>query len=356
MEKCVEILSPKLGQKGAADFINFMCKLDDNREIESRVSNFLDPANKHFDAVVKFLTQENINAKLKNKSPEVQPKNTIKNVFKKDKTMGKQKPKFVPLFQEGAHEGFVALIPGRYPCQCLATVHKLVNNCMFCGRIVCNQEGSGLCYFCGNMVCTTEELNTINSGSKVGQKLKNKLLNIPWNDGIQPIYMTNQEVPQEAISDTALREAEEKLIAAILHRDKLVIADSQSIARNRVIDDELDYFASESGYKWLTPEVRDRVSKRIEELKSQRHASGFGASKITIDFAGRKIEHHDDRLEKIDQLFSQEPILDEDKKENAVETVLRTLDHLEVNSDTYNGNRVLSIPVQNQKSNHQKLT
>ena len=34
-------------------------------------------------------------------------------------------------------------LPGRHPCQCLAQKHKLVNNCSSCGRIVCEQEGSG---------------------------------------------------------------------------------------------------------------------------------------------------------------------------------------------------------------------
>lgn len=41
---------------------------------------------------------------------------------------------------------------GRYPCQCEATKHNLINNCRKCGRIVCEQEGSGPCFFCDEMV------------------------------------------------------------------------------------------------------------------------------------------------------------------------------------------------------------
>lgn len=28
---------------------------------------------------------------------------------------------------------------------------------MECGRVVCEQEGSGPCFFCGELVCTREE-------------------------------------------------------------------------------------------------------------------------------------------------------------------------------------------------------
>lgn len=31
-------------------------------------------------------------------------------------------------------------------------MHNLVNNCLVCGRVVCEQEGAGPCFFCGNEV------------------------------------------------------------------------------------------------------------------------------------------------------------------------------------------------------------
>lgn len=46
---------------------------------------------------------------------------------------------------------------GRHPCNCQARVHKLIRNCISCGRVVCEQEGSGPCMFCGELVCTREE-------------------------------------------------------------------------------------------------------------------------------------------------------------------------------------------------------
>ncbi|EGR33130.1 thyroid hormone receptor interactor 4, putative [Ichthyophthirius multifiliis] len=44
------------------------------------------------------------------------------------------------------------LFPGRQFCQCHAQMHNLINNCLTCGRIICEQEGIGPCFFCGNEV------------------------------------------------------------------------------------------------------------------------------------------------------------------------------------------------------------
>jgi hypothetical protein len=40
----------------------------------------------------------------------------------------------------------------RIPCTCQAREHPLINNCLKCGKIVCEQEGPGPCFFCGNYV------------------------------------------------------------------------------------------------------------------------------------------------------------------------------------------------------------
>jgi len=40
----------------------------------------------------------------------------------------------------------------REECNCQATLHYLVNNCLSCGKIICSKEGPGPCYYCGEMV------------------------------------------------------------------------------------------------------------------------------------------------------------------------------------------------------------
>lgn len=67
----------------------------------------------------------------------------------------KKKNKFVNLYHKEGQDRLAVLLPGRNTCECLAQKHKLINNCLSCGRIVCEQEGSGPCLFCGTLVCNS---------------------------------------------------------------------------------------------------------------------------------------------------------------------------------------------------------
>lgn len=60
-----------------------------------------------------------------------------------------------------------------------------------------------------------------------------------------------------------------------------------SVRRTQVLDDESDYFASDSN-QWLSPAEREKVRKKEEELRDLRHASRKDR-KITLDFAGRQV-------------------------------------------------------------------
>lgn len=64
----------------------------------------------------------------------------------------KKKNKFVNLYNKEGQDRLAVLLPGRCACDCLAQKHKLINNCISCGRIACEQEGSGPCLFCGSLV------------------------------------------------------------------------------------------------------------------------------------------------------------------------------------------------------------
>lgn len=44
------------------------------------------------------------------------------------------------------------LVPNRNICYCQCTLHPLVNNCVSCGKVVCELEGEGPCLFCGSWV------------------------------------------------------------------------------------------------------------------------------------------------------------------------------------------------------------
>ncbi|XP_051484711.1 activating signal cointegrator 1 isoform X2 [Apus apus] len=199
----------------------------------------------------------------------------------------KKKPKYVSLYTKEGQDKLAVLIPGRHACECLGQKHKLINNCLVCGRIVCEQEGSGPCLFCGALVCTKEEQDILQRDSNKSQKLLKKLMAGAESSG-----------NLDAISKDLLPRQEAKLKAglemAVKHKDKLLEFDRTSVRRTQVIDDESDYFATDSN-QWLSKQEREALQKREQELRELRHASRL-ARKITIDFAGRQILEEDNSM------------------------------------------------------------
>ncbi|KAJ8790393.1 hypothetical protein J1605_021470 [Eschrichtius robustus] len=199
----------------------------------------------------------------------------------------KKKTKFVSLYTKEGQDKLAVLIPGRHTCDCLGQKHKLINNCLICGRIVCEQEGSGPCLFCGTLVCTREEQDILQRDSNKSQKLLKKLMSGTENSGKVDISTKDLLPHQELRFKSGLEKA-------IKHKDKLLEFDRTSIRRTQVIDDESDYFASDSN-QWLSRIEREALQKREEELREFRHASRL-SKKITIDFAGRKIMEDENPL------------------------------------------------------------
>lgn len=170
-----------------------------------------------------------------------------------------RKKKFIPLFSQEGQAKSVIKLTGRHSCECQATKHKLISNCVRCGRIVCEQEGSGPCLFCGNLVCTKEEQEVLDRGSRKSEQLRQRLMKDRGQDDYEK---------------------------AVQHKNKLLEFDKTSVRRTQVIDDESDYFSTDN--RWLSKTEKAKLKKREEELRAQRHASRKDR-KITLDFAGRQV-------------------------------------------------------------------
>ncbi|NXS87770.1 TRIP4 protein, partial [Erpornis zantholeuca] len=199
----------------------------------------------------------------------------------------KKKPKYVSLYTREGQDRLAVLIPGRHACECLGQKHKLINNCLECGRIVCEQEGSGPCLFCGALVCTKEEQDILQRDSNKSQKLLKKLMAGAESSGNLDAISKGLLPRQEARLKSGLE-------MAVKHKDKLLEFDRTSVRRTQVIDDESDYFATDSN-QWLSKQEREALQKREQELRELRHASRL-AKKITIDFAGRQILEEDNNM------------------------------------------------------------
>lgn len=189
----------------------------------------------------------------------------------------KKKTKYVNLYQNDGDFTEMILLKGRHRCDCQASKHKLISNCMKCGRIVCEQEGSGPCLFCGSLVCSDEETRVIESSTRKGDHLKRSL--------------TEQQRPKGW---------EE----ALAQRNRLLEYDRTSEKRTTIIDDESDYFKANS--VWLSDAERKKLAKLEEEVRDKKHSSRLNR-KVTLDFAGRQIveepqistEYEDEILEQI---------------------------------------------------------
>lgn len=154
-----------------------------------------------------------------------------------------------------AAKGSIVFQQGK-PCSCQARRHKLVSNCLSCGKIVCEQEGEGPCLFCGALV--------LREGSTYAG----------LDEGVVPL--SNAEVAAEA------------------YAKRLVDYDRNSAARTTVIDDQSDYYEIE-GNTWLSMEEKELLRKKKEEIEEAEQAR---RSKVimTFDLVGRKVLTNKDEV------------------------------------------------------------
>lgn len=67
--------------------------------------------------------------------------------MRKQPQLGKLNSKEFPSLQQSK-----TMKVERVLCNCVAQRHPLINNCLNCGKVICESEGEGPCMFCGNIV------------------------------------------------------------------------------------------------------------------------------------------------------------------------------------------------------------
>jgi len=193
----------------------------------------------------------------------------------------KKKTKFIPVADIE-----VTLLKGRHRCDCQATKHKLITNCMNCGRIVCEQEGSGACLFCGQLVVSREEEEILNAGTKRGEKLRKTLLEQGRPKGWEE---------------------------ALAQRNRLLDYDRNSARRTEVIDDESDYFKNNN--VWLSETEKKKLKELEEQLVERKHQSRSKRA-VKVDLMNRQlVEKPDDFAEFEEQIYNEVLSYREDREE-----------------------------------------
>ncbi|KAJ4824217.1 hypothetical protein Tsubulata_013077 [Turnera subulata] len=158
-----------------------------------------------------------------------------------------------------AAKGSIVFQKGK-PCSCQARRHRLVSNCLSCGKIVCEQEGEGPCSFCGALV--------LKEGSTYA--------------GLEASF-------------TPLSDAE---AAAEAYAKRLVEYDRNAAARTTVIDDQSDYYEIE-GNSWLSNEEKELLKKKREEIEEAERAKRSRVV-VTFDLVGRKVMLNQDDVSELE--------------------------------------------------------
>jgi len=202
-------------------------------------------------------------------APNLGVKKKVQSIQKKPK----KKQSYVSLYgKDGELHTKAVLLPGRHICECQAQKHKLINNCLGCGRVVCAQEGSGPCLFCGKLVCTKEEKEILSRNSRKSEKLEQKLMNIPNNFSLKD---SSDHKPTQALQK------------ALKYKQRLLEYDRMHKSHTKVIDDESDYYNVDSNV-WLSEKEKQLLTKKQKDIYESKYGSRRN-KKFTLDFAGRQI-------------------------------------------------------------------
>ncbi|TNV83680.1 hypothetical protein FGO68_gene10563 [Halteria grandinella] len=214
--------------------------------INNELSNLLDftvKANKAF--ITEFIDRLENHRKYEEKVKATQ-KNTSLRKKNPDGTQAKQVTKAIKDVSK-------FLVPGRQICYCQCTRHALVNNCVVCGKIVCEQEGEGPCLFCGAWV--------------------------------------NREAYQD-LDDENDRDAYEQ---ALRNRDRLIDYDVNAAQRLGVLDAQSDWFEVAND-PWAKKDERD-LAKQMQQVQKQREEEMDSKMNVTIDLdkgtTNLKLEEND---------------------------------------------------------------
>lgn len=323
---CQKELTRLLKFDTSEDIVRYILSIDSARELEDYLLELLNPEDESHLQFIKELIQRwkpktgnNVTVYQKDNEEQIyfagtKPKDKKKKVKSEkkeeekenglalssaegeEKSGAKKKTKYIELYSAEGEARQEVRLPGRHACECQATKHKLISNCLSCGRIVCDQEGSGPCFFCGNLVCTKEEGEFMNQGTKKAEQLRRKLLSdLPSNSSSSStplshvgdaVFQKQQQQQQQHLPNKEAKIAE-GLAKAQAHKDKLLEFDKTHTKRTKVIDDESDYYASGAG-SWLTKDQKEAIQKKEEEARAKRFGSRLDR-KITFDFAGRQI-------------------------------------------------------------------
>ncbi|KAJ2131932.1 hypothetical protein GGH19_003940 [Coemansia sp. RSA 1807] len=151
----------------------------------------------------------------------------------------------------------------RVKCECQASEHPLITNCLKCGRIICDNEGPGPCMCCGN--------NVDGPSQQLEQYMQSQALasdgaHVLSNDEYMALAFEALKIDKHTASAQMMREAE-SWVTATKRKERLLGFDRTAAQRTRLIDQSSD-FDPNAIDKWMSPEEK----AQMEKLQSEQRA------------------------------------------------------------------------------------
>lgn len=158
----------------------------------------------------------------------------------------------------------------RIKCECQASEHELLTNCLSCGRIVCELEGPGPCMFCGSDVQNPD------------QQLQQHMQRLLKRSG--------KDEQKEAWSNATKR------------KERLLTFDRTAAQRTRLIDQASDFDVGAVG-KWMSPEERaaaeEQRAKHAQAVadRETRMRNGMRVLRINMGTGTAELQRMDEEEE-----------------------------------------------------------
>jgi activating signal cointegrator 1 len=155
-----------------------------------------------------------------------------------------------------------------FVCGCMGTTHKPVNNCLNCGRIVCQNESRDNCLACGQELIplmNAEEAaqNGASASTVAAYKLKVRL---EYGLGTSNLWFSNMSIS-----------------TCFCMQDTLLVYDREHAKRTQVHDAQADYYESAT---WLTSEEKARIDEK-ERLRRKTMGRRPGSDmQVAINLRG----------------------------------------------------------------------
>lgn len=173
----------------------------------------------------------------------------------------------------------------RSRCNCMAQSHGLVNNCLGCGRVVCQREGAGPCLFCGNPV-------------------------YPNNDD----DMENERLRNEMENDPSLAQT---YFVAVNHKAQLLKQDKDKKAARNMIDEDTDWYELKNDV-WQSDAVRKQALQNMFALEDEEKDAKDNFN-IAFDFGEGKIQTYGKQVDYAKQKKLLKQMIDSEEKEATLE-------------------------------------